>query len=235
MEHVLFAVAIFIANIIQGLTGFAGSLLAMPPSINILGLIPAKVAVNTFGLVSSVILFVKNFRKLEWKEAVKIIILMGLGLGTGIALTNIVEGNILLNIYAVFIILVALKEMFYKGALDFNKIGLIIILFVAGLFQGLFVSGGPLLIIYVSKKIKDTNAHRGTLGLIWIFMNASMMIQQISSGLFTTSNITNILIGLPAVFLGVWIGGKLAQKLDRQKFLRIVYILLIISALTLIL
>ena len=85
MEHVLFAVAIFIANIIQGLTGFAGSLLAMPPSINILGLIPAKVAVNTFSLVSSVILFVKNFRKLEWKEAVKIIILMGLGLGTGIA------------------------------------------------------------------------------------------------------------------------------------------------------
>ena len=135
MEHVLFAVAIFIANIIQGLTGFAGSLLAMPPSINILGLIPAKVAVNTFGLVSSVILFVKNFRKLEWKEAVKIIILMGLGLGTGIALTNIVEGNILLNIYAVFIILVALKEMFYKGALDFNEIGLIIILFVAGLFR----------------------------------------------------------------------------------------------------
>ena len=53
MEHVLFAVAIFIANIIQGLTGFAGSLLAMPPSINILGLIPAKVAVNTFGLVLS--------------------------------------------------------------------------------------------------------------------------------------------------------------------------------------
>ena len=65
----------------------------------------------------SVILFVKNFRKLEWKEAVKIIILMGLGLGTGIALTNIVEGNILLNIYAVFIILVALKEMFYKKGL----------------------------------------------------------------------------------------------------------------------
>ena len=68
MEHVLFAVAIFIANIIQGLTGFAGSLLAMPPSINILGLIPAKVAVNTFGLVSSAILFVKNFRKMDWRQ-----------------------------------------------------------------------------------------------------------------------------------------------------------------------
>lgn len=235
MEHVLFAFAIFIANIIQGLTGFAGSLLAMPPSIKILGLIPAKVAVNTFGLVSSAILFVKNFRKLEWKEAVKIILLMGVGLAIGMALTNIVEGNILLYIYAAFIILVALKEMFYKGALDFNEVGLIIVLLLAGLFQGLFVSGGPLLIIYVSKKIKDTDAHRGTLGLIWIFMNAFMMVQQIAGGLFTPANVVNILIGLPAVFLGVWIGGRLARKLDRQKFLRIVYVLLIVSALSLVL
>ena len=123
--------------------------------------------------------------------------------------------------------------MFYKGALDFNEIGLIIILFVAGLFSGTLCFRRSSAYHLCIQEIKDTNAHRGTLGLIWIFMNASMMIQQISSGLFTTSNITNILIGLPAVFLGVWIGGKLAQKLDRQKFLRIVYILLIISALTL--
>lgn len=235
MEHVFFAIAIFIANIIQGLTGFAGSLLAMPPSINILGLVPAKVAVNTFGLVSSSILFAKNFRKLDWKEAIKIIVLMGIGLGTGMALTNIVEGNTLIYVYSGFIILVALKEMFYKGSLDFNEIGLIIVVLLAGIFQGLFVSGGPLLIIYVSKKIKDADAHRGTLGLIWIFMNGSMMIQQIAGGQFTPANITNILIGLPAVFLGVWIGGRLAQKLDRQKFLRIVYVLLIISALSMIL
>ena len=146
-----------------------------------------------------------------------------------------VEGNTLIYVYSSFIILVALKEMFYKGSLDFNEIGLIIVVLLAGIFQGLFVSGGPLLIIYVSKKIKDADAHRGTLGLIWIFMNGSMMIQQIAGGQFTPANIMNILIGLPAVFLGVWIGGRLAQKLDRQKFLRIVYVLLIISALSMIL
>ena len=56
MEHVLFAVAIFIANIIQGLTGFEGSLLAMPPSINILGLILRK-GCSKLRLVWSVLSF----------------------------------------------------------------------------------------------------------------------------------------------------------------------------------
>lgn len=235
MEHVLFAIAIFISNIIHSITGFAGSLLAMPPSIILLGQDAAKVAVNAFGFVSSTILFAKNFRKLDWKEAIKIILLMGVGLVGGMVLANVVEGNTLLYIYAAFIILVALKELFYKGSLDFNEIGLIIVLLLAGLFQGMFVSGGPLLIIYVSKKIKDTDAHRGTMGLIWMSMNGAMMIQQIAGGQYTPANIVNILIGLPAVFLGVWIGSFLAKKLDRKKFLRIVNVLLIISALSMVL
>ena len=235
MSRVLFVIAIFIANIIQGLTGFAGSLLAMPPAINIVGLVTAKVAVNTFGLISSMILFLNNFKKIDWKEAIKIIILMGIGLVAGMALTDYLLGaqQILMWIYAAFIILVALKELFYKGKLDFNEVGLIIIVLLAGLFQGLFVSGGPFLIIYVSKKLKDTDAHRGTLGLIWIFMNGSMMIQQIANGTFMP-NLPYTLLGIPAVFVGVWIGGKLAKKLDRQKFLRVVYCLLIVSALSLV-
>lgn len=49
-KNMFFGVGILVANIIQGLTGFAGSLLAMPPSIHLQGLSTAKVAVNTYGL-----------------------------------------------------------------------------------------------------------------------------------------------------------------------------------------
>lgn len=101
--NLLFFIAILIANIIQGLTGFAGSLLAMPPAINLQGLITAKVAVNTFGLLSSTILFVQNMKKIDKKEALKIIVLMGAGLVTGIWLTDIFTSDILLKIYAAFI------------------------------------------------------------------------------------------------------------------------------------
>ena len=50
---------------------------------------------------------------------------MVVGLIAGIYLSNIVESTILLKIYAVFIILVVLKDLFYKGDLDFNEVALI--------------------------------------------------------------------------------------------------------------
>lgn len=229
-NNLLFGLAIFIANIIQGLTGFAGSLLAMPPSIHLQGLIPAKVAVNTFGLVSSMILFATNYKEINWKEAGKVIVLMIIGMIGGIYLTDAVQTDLLLQVYAVFIILVVLKDVFYKGDMDFNDIALLIIVLLAGVFQGLFVSGGPLLIIYVAKKFDKPNQIRGTLGLIWIFLNGYLMINQIFAGEFTQHNIIITLIGLPFVFIGVAIGNKLANIIDKDRFMNVVHVLLLVSA-----
>lgn len=232
-NNLLFTLGIFVSNIIQGLTGFAGSLLAMPPSIHLKGLLTAKVAVNTYGLVSSFIIFITNYKNIDWKAAAKVVVLMIIGLIAGIYLTDIVKSDILLKIYAVFIILVVLKDVFFKGKIEFNDFALIIIVLLAGVFQGLFVSGGPLLIIYVSKKFKNTNQIRGTLGFIWIFINGYLMINQIIAGQFTKPNMIVTLIGLPAVFIGVAIGNKLANIIDKDKFMKVVHVLLIISAVSL--
>lgn len=233
LNNLLFGLGIFIANIIQGLTGFAGSLLAMPPFIQLQGLITTKVAVNTYGLVSSTIIFATNYKNIDWKEARKLIVLMIVGMIVGIYLTDAVQSDILLKIYAVFIILVVLKDVFYKGLMDFNDAALIVIVLLAGVFQGLFVSGGPLLIIYVSKKLDKPNQIRGTLSMIWIFLNGYLMANQIIGGQFTQQNIIVTLIGLPFVFIGVAIGSKLASTIDKEKFMKVVHVLLIISALSL--
>lgn len=233
LNNLLFSLGIFIANIIQGLTGFAGSLLAMPPSIQLQGLLTAKVAVNTYGLISSLIIFASNYKNIDWKEARKLVVLMVIGLIAGIYLTDVVKSDILLKIYAVFIILVVLKDVFYKGKMDFNDAALIVIVLLAGVFQGLFVSGGPLLIIYVSKKLKKPNQIRGTLCFIWIFLNGYLMVNQILSGQFTQPNIAVTLIGLPFVFIGVAIGSRLANKINKEKFMKVVHVLLIISAISL--
>ena len=37
MNTVLFYIIIFLTNVIQGITGFAGTILAMPPSIILVG------------------------------------------------------------------------------------------------------------------------------------------------------------------------------------------------------
>lgn len=235
LNNILFSLGIFVANIIQGLTGFAGSLLAMPPSIHLQGLETAKVAVNTYGLISSFIVFLSNYKMIDWKQARKLVFLMGIGLLSGIYLYGQVPAGILLKIYAVFVIAVALKEMLYKGTLDFGEIALTIIVLIAGLFQGLFVSGGPFLIIYVAKKLKDKNQIRGTLCFVWIFLNGYLMLAQYLNGEFTAHNTFVTLLGLPGVFVGVAIGGYLAKIISKEKFLKVVYILLIISGASLLL
>lgn len=234
-NNLLFGLAIYIANIIQGITGFAGSLLAMPPSIHLQGLATSKVAVNTYGLISSLIIFSRTYKNIDWQEAKKIVLIMGSGLLGGIVISNFSSPGILLKIYSLFVIAVALKEMFYKGSLDFGDKSLIIVLIIAGLFQGMFVSGGPFLIIYAAKKFKDKDQIRGSLCFVWLFMNGSLMLSQIMGGQFNTHSLLITLIGLPGVFLGVATGGFLAKKLSKEKFLKFVYLLLCVSGTSLLL
>ncbi len=54
MNQVLFLLVILLANIIQGITGFAGTILAMPPSLMLVGYAVAKPVLNVLGLLSGV-------------------------------------------------------------------------------------------------------------------------------------------------------------------------------------
>ena len=50
MKELLFLLVLFVSNVIQAITGFAGTVLAMPPSVYLLGLDHAKVVLNCYGL-----------------------------------------------------------------------------------------------------------------------------------------------------------------------------------------
>lgn len=54
MKYPLFFLIIFLTNIIQGITGFAGTILAMPPSLMLVGYNTAKPILNVLGLLSGV-------------------------------------------------------------------------------------------------------------------------------------------------------------------------------------
>ena len=51
MNTVLFYIIIFLTNVIQGITGFAGTILAMPPSLILVGYDVAKPILNVLGIL----------------------------------------------------------------------------------------------------------------------------------------------------------------------------------------
>ena len=68
MEYQLFFIIIFLTNIIQGITGFAGTILAMPPSLMLVGYNVAKPVLNVLGILSGVYVFSTNGKQVNKKE-----------------------------------------------------------------------------------------------------------------------------------------------------------------------
>lgn len=226
---ILFFVVIFLTNIMQGITGFAGTILAMPPSIFLKGIEVSKPVLNMLGLLASIWVLKVSHKHVKKNEFFKIMFIMFVGVMIGNYIYSKVETAILLKIYALFIILIALKGILIKKKILLNENILLIILFLSGIIHGMFVSGGPLLVIYAAQKIKDKTEFRATISAVWIILNIFMIWNHYSSGLLTPSTMKLIVLGIIPLLAGMIIGNKLHYTMSQEAFLYLTYILLLIS------
>ena len=109
MRTMIFFLVLFAANVIQAITGFAGTLLAMPVSIQLIGVSEAKVILNIMAFVSCLWIAVENRRYIQYKILGKIILWMGSGMIIGIWIFDKVSLDFLLPCYGIFILLFAWK------------------------------------------------------------------------------------------------------------------------------
>lgn len=143
MKELLFLLVLFVSNVIQAITGFAGTVLAMPPSVYLLGLDHAKVVLNVMAWLSGLMIAVTGYRHINWKELLKMSAVMLVGMFAGIQIFRIVKSeNILLTIYGIIIVVVALKNLCIHTEKKLPDLILWIVLILAGIIHGMFVSGG---------------------------------------------------------------------------------------------
>ena len=264
----LFLLVVLFANIMQTITGFAGTVLAMPFSIILIGSDLSRLILNILGLLASLGVAVINFKSINWKEVIKICVIMLVGMVAGYLILGYaqISKQILLIILAAFVLLftiigcyttfikkekvqdapvvvsengevqqgeVTFKEPIYKEIL------LYAILVVSGVVHGMYVCGGPLLIIYATKKLKGKDEFRSTLSFVWVVLNIVNLVRDIIAGNFAIINsIESIAALVMAIFLliaAISIGTLLARRMDKKKFMIVTYVLMAISAISLIL
>lgn len=236
LNEILFLIVLFAANVIQAITGFAGTVLAMPPSMYLLGIDNAKVILNAMAWISGLMIAISGYRHLVWREFLKMAGTMLVGMLIGMWICAILpSGQLFLTIYGIIIILVALKNLLVRKEHILPGWALLIVLIAAGIVHGMYVSGGALLVIYAVQTLRDKEEFRATVAPIWVVLNTIMMISQVRAGLYTADNIRLILISIIPLFIATWLGTRIARKVSQQIFLTITYILLIISGLSLVL
>lgn len=234
MKTVIFWIIILVTNIIQGITGFAGTVLAMPFTILLLGIDVAKPLLNIITLIACILIVFESYKNIVWKEFLKMTSIMFLGVFIGEYMYSIFPVDLLLTIYAIFIILIALKGILVKQSYNLDEKILVGIIMLAGIIHGMFLSGGPLLIIYAVKKLQDKGEFRATLASVWIVLNSYLLIKQFVSGLIVTQVVTLALWSIPVLIIAIIIGKKLYEHMSQKVFLMLSYILLLISGISLI-
>lgn len=233
-DRFLFLVIVFVSNVIQVITGFAGTMLAMPPSIRLLGADQARVILNSLGLCVSLGICIHCRKKILWRKFGNIVVWMGLGMFSGVILLKFLPQNILLYGYGLTIIGIAFKNMVYPDKkVQMEKFG-VPILIVAGIIHGMFVSGGALLVVYAAETIADKGHFRATISAVWVVLNTVLLMNYIYSGLFTCSTLILGIGSLVPLFLAFMVGNFLYGKISQRIFLKITYILLMISGVSII-
>lgn len=227
MEKALFIAAFFFAYTVQAITGFAGNVFAMPVGTQLLGLSSSVAILNAMGFFACGLLTIMNFKSVNWRELAKIVLTMLPFVLIGIWLDTVLPLHILLRIYGVIIVAIGLKNLLQKRQKFLPEWALWTILALAGLVQGMFVSGGALLVIYTVQKLQDKQQFRMTLSATWAILNLIYAVIAFGQGSFTGEVVQIVLMCVPVAVLATWIGNRLQKKISQEKFLKLTYVLLL--------
>ena len=223
--NVLFLIIVFLTNIIQCVTGFAGTVLAMPFSVILIGLAPAKAILNVLGFAASIGVLTQGYKNVNRKEFLKMAALLLPGIAAGYFLSPLlvsvqkVSYVLLGSIVIVFAVLNFIKLIRNKETKPVGPVLSVLILLASGLVHGVFVCGGPLLVTYASRQLKDTQEFRATLSAVWIVLNGIMMFSDIANGYFTRDVLLLLIPSIAVLVFAVIIGNLIAKKLNKKTFL----------------
>lgn len=239
LNKILFLIVVFLSNIIQCITGFAGTVLAMPFSVMLVGFNTARPVLNVLGLLASVFVLIVGFRHIDKKEFIKISCVMALGIVCGIFLKDALSGldSVLYKTLGILVILFAVMNAcsFYskKEQKPMPKALEIILLVLAGAVHGMFVCGGPLLVTYASVKLPEKDKFRSTLSAVWVILNGIIAVSDFRAGVFTGETISVTAVSIIVLAAALIVGNLIYKKMSRKVFLNLTYILMVISGISL--
>lgn len=243
-QILLFVLIIMITYFIEGLIGFGGTIMALPLASMIVPLDTTVHVLTIVVLLASLFIVIKDFKYIAKKEFMKITSFMLLGLPIGMILFTILPERPLKMALGVFMIIVGIKGMYQlKNAGKQEKLvedltienskkkTLIenITLFLGGIVHGAFTCGGPFVVVYATKNIKDKYSFRATLCALWVTLNSIMLTINIFRKEITPEVIT--LSGFTMLFVigAILISNIVIKKINADSFNKFVYVALCLS------
>ena len=226
----IFWAVFFVAYTLQAVTGFAGNILAMPVGISTVGLTESISVLNVTGCLACGLVAFIGRHAIRWAEVARICAVMLVFMALGVWLDMVVPLGILRKAYALFILAVAAKNLFLAGTGRAPRWATYLALAGAGVIQGMFVSGGALLVVYAMDRLPQKDEFRSTLSAVWAILNGLYAAYNAAMGHFNADAGLVVAVCVPLFVLATLAGNVVYRRMTQSAFLKLTYALLMVVA-----
>ena len=164
----------------------------------------------------------------------KILFVMLIGMAMGTVLYRVIPLDFLLPAYGIVIIIVSLQRLLFPQAAQLPRWAYLPVLIAAGIIHGMFVSGGALLVMYATLVLLDKSEFRATIAATWAVLDPTFFVLNFDLALWNTENMMLIGACIPLLVLSVWLGNWMHKKIGQDWFMKLTYVLLVLSGLSII-
>ncbi|GHT69812.1 hypothetical protein AGMMS50239_37220 [Bacteroidia bacterium] len=235
---------VFITHALEAVTGFGCSVLAFPFMLFLMNdMEHVKIILTILAWLLAVYFATTKYRDIYWKQFAIIVLLSGAGMPAGMFLFKSLEPSLLVKSLGLFIVVSAAVQLYcsvsrvktipYFCATLSRGIGYLI-LFSGGIVHGAFAVGGPLIILYSTKKIPDKARFRATMCLLWTTLNTVLITHYFFQGKITVRIGYDLLFLLPFLTGGVIVGEIIHKRVSENLFKKIVFTSLLLVGMVMI-
>lgn len=225
----------FVAGFVQGLSGFGSALIAMP---FLTLLVDVKVAIPLCVLNSLLITAFLSFQLRNYLEREKIWpLLIGClpGVCIGVIFLKKADDATIKALLGGMIIVYALYGFLFRPPHGKIANGWSYLAgFCTGVIGGAFSAGGPPVIIYTSLTDWSKDQIKATLSGFFLLTSIAIALAHVAAGLTSFETLRYFSVSFLFVLAGVFLGASRYDRVDREKYIRIILgVLLILGILML--
>ncbi|MGL4991158.1 MAG: TSUP family transporter [Sarcina sp.] len=237
---ILFAIVIMSTYFIEWLIGFGGTILALPIASFVLknDMQITVIVLTIVVLIASIIIAIRDFKFIDKKQLLKITLIMLMGIPIGMIVLKNTNEKPLKIALGIFMIFIGIKGIYSTMPNKNKKIKINsktqnylenLGLFLGGIVHGAFTCGGPFVVVYATKNIKDKSSFRATLCALWAILNSFMLFINIISGSITKTILNLSFVTICFVIISIYLSNIIHKKINSDAFSKFVYIALCIS------
>lgn len=229
---VLFSLIVFLAAIVQGISGFAFIMIVLiifPYLFGYTEAIALASFIYLFVLYSNSFLYRKH---IEWKFVPLWVVTCILADSIGVIVLRLLgDSPIWYILMGIIFVLIAFYLLFVQRKIRItpNTKNLILFATLCGGINGFFAVGGPIMATYFLTATPKKETYLGTTQILGVFTITIDVIMRALSGMYTVDSIKIGILGIVIAIFGLFIAKKLVSKMNEAHLHRIVCIVIFLS------